>query len=185
VEHQERPKNHHRITRAEHVRARPAGGDGEDIAEKRDVRVLDEVRVRERAGLNVQARGRQRRARRRHHPAVRCDGDEVHDPAEREHPDEPQLQVPQHEGGGEAVGQQVHDSVHGRSARGHDGHDQHLHAERHQDQPNRPQLDLRKGTKPSSCRRDGQEEQEEGQGEGHSGGGGAITHFSAPRRTTF
>ena len=38
------PQKHQRIPNAEHVRARPAGGDGEDVAEEPHVRPVDEVR---------------------------------------------------------------------------------------------------------------------------------------------
>jgi len=106
------------------------------------VGVHDHVGVCERARLHGKPGGLECAKTRRHHTAVRRDRDEVQEPAERHHPDEAQVQVPKHERGRQPVRQKMYDAVHGRVSRRHHGHDQHLHAERHHDKPDRAQLDF-------------------------------------------
>jgi hypothetical protein len=162
VEHQQHPQKHERVADAEHVRAGPARGDGEDVAEKRDIRPFYEVRVRELTRADVEPGRLKRPARRRHHPSVRHDRDQIEEPAQRNDPDEPQIEVPHHTRAGQRIGEQVRSPVQSRVALGRDSHDHNLDRERQRRQPDPAQPDLLESPQPSARHRDGQEQQAEG-----------------------
>jgi hypothetical protein len=173
VENEKRAQHHHRIAKAEHVRARPAGGNGEDVAEEGDVGALDEIRVRELARADVQAGGRERVARRGHHAVVRDDRDHVQDAAERNHPQPPKrAQIRRDAGTYKCVGHKVSNPVHACVAGRHNGDDEDLDGKGDNSQPDPPEAHFLQPAQPSSCHRDGEDEQEEGQSEGHGAGGG-------------
>jgi hypothetical protein len=175
VQNEERPQNHHRVPNAEHVGPRPAGGDGEDVAEKADVGAGDEVGVGELARANVQACGLKRGAGRRHHAAVGRDGDEVEKATDSHDPHEADVEVPHDARADEPVGDHVGHPVKGLVALRHDGDQDDLDREGRGGQPEAANLERFQATQPSSRHRDRDEQQEEGEGEGHSGGrGGRI-----------
>ena len=158
MQHEKYADQHQRVAHAEHVRARPAGGDGEDVAEECDVGVLNEIRVRELAGADVKAGGTEGGSRRRHHASVGGDGDEVQEPAEGDHPEEAQLrEVPEDAGAREGVGEEVRKTMERLVAGGYDGHEQHLDRERHDDQPDPPDPHLLEATQPSARHREGEQ----------------------------
>ena len=120
-------------------------------------------------------RSRARRPATRHHPAVGGDGDEVQGrPAPP--PRRSAGRGSGHAGSGQRVRREVDDPVEGLVALGHDRDDQHLDREGQRHQPDPAQPDLLECAQPSSCRRNGQEEQEEGV-RGSMGADGAVTPF--------
>jgi hypothetical protein len=167
VEDQERPHQHQRVPQAEHVRPRPAGGDGEDVAENSDVSVTNEIRVGEFAGGRVESGGSERAARRGHYPAVGRDRDEVEQSADGDDPHEAQIEVPHDASGGQAVGRDVGGAVERLVALRHDRDEQHLDREGDHHEPQAAELQLGQPAQPSSRHRDRDEQQEEGEGEGH------------------
>jgi hypothetical protein len=171
VEHQERPQKHHRIAHAEDVCARPASGDGEDVAEERDVSVTNEIRVGELARPRVESGGPKRARRCGHHPTVCRNCDEVQKTAHGDDPNEAEVEVAKDAGAGQPIGRDVRDPMEGEMAGGRKRHEHHLDGEGEHDQPHPAQPELLESAQPSSRHRDRDEQQEEGEGEGHSGAG--------------
>jgi len=174
MEDQERPQNHQRVPNAEHVRPRPAGGDGEDVAEKSDVSVLDQIRIGELSRRRIEAGRGQRAARRRHHAAVRRYRDEVEQPTHRHDPHEAQVEVPQDACRREAVGPDVRRAVQALAPVRRNRDEQHLDSERQRCQPQPADPHLLEPAQPSSRHWDRDEQQEEGEQEGHLWGPGRV-----------
>jgi hypothetical protein len=162
VEHKQHPQKHERVADAPDVGARPAVGDGEDVAEERHASALDEVRVRELAGPHVEPGRLKRAPRRRHHASVRHDRDQVQQPAKRDHPDEPQVQVPQHARACQRVSEEVRRPMKGLVALGRHGHDQDLDREGQRREPDPADPHLLEAPQPSARHRDGHKQQAEG-----------------------
>jgi hypothetical protein len=162
VEHKQHPQKHERVAHAPHVGARPAGGDGEDVAEERHPRPFDEVRVRELAGSHVEPGRLKRAPRRRHYPAVRRDRDHVQEPTQRDHPYEAQIQVPQNARAGQRVGEEMRRPVEGLVPFGRHGDDQDLDREGQRREPDPADPQLLDTPQPSARHRDGHKQQAEG-----------------------
>jgi hypothetical protein len=162
VEHKQHPQKHERVAHAPNVGARPAGGDGEDVAEERHARPFDEVRVRELAGSHIEPGRLKRSPRRRHHAAVRHDRDHVEQATQRDHAHKAQVQVPQNAGPGQRVGEEVRRAMQSRVAFGRHGHDQDLDRERQRREPYPADPELLEAPQPSARHRDGHKQQAEG-----------------------
>jgi len=130
VKRKEHPQHHHHVSHAEDIGSRPAGGDGEDVAEEGKTCVVNRIGVRERVRAHVEPGGGERPARRRHHAAVGDDGNQIEKPAERNHPQEAQIQIPHDARSHQRVGGEMQDPVQTGVALGHHGDEHHLHPER-------------------------------------------------------
>jgi hypothetical protein len=167
VEDQKRAQNHHRVPNAEHVRSRPAVGDGEHVTQKAEVGVANEIGVGEFSGGRIKAGPAQGAGRRRHHASVRRDRDVVQKPAHGNHPHEPDVEVPQDASGDEAVRGEVREAME-RLVPVRDDRDEHdLNREGGPREPQAAQANRLQAAQPSSRHRDRDEQQEEGQQEGH------------------
>jgi len=169
VERQQRSRCEQHVAHAEHVRPRPAGGDREDVAEEGEPRALDEVGVRERAAARgLQPGGRQRPGRGGHDAAVRRDCREVERAAKGDEPGERQVEVPREAGPNERVGHEVRPAVEGLAAIRQQRHEHDLYAEGEAGQPHRPQPELSERAQPAARERNGGEDHDEDEREGHS-----------------
>jgi hypothetical protein len=162
VEHKQHPQKHERVANAPHIGPGPAVGDGEDVAQEPHTSVLDEVRIGELAGPHVEPGSLKRSPRRRHHAAVRNDRDHVQEPAEGDHPDEAQIEVPQDAGAGQRVGEEVHGAMQRLVARRRHGNDENLDRERQRREPDPANPQLLETPQPSARHRDGHKQQAEG-----------------------
>jgi hypothetical protein len=162
VEHKQHPQKHERVADAPHVGARPAGGDGEDVAEEPRARPFDEVRVCELAGSHIEPGRLKRSPRRRHHAAVRHDRDQVEQATQRDHPHETEVQVPQDARAGQRVGEEMRRPVEGLVPLWRHRHDQDLDRERQRREPYPADPHLLEAPQPSARHRDGHKQQAEG-----------------------
>jgi hypothetical protein len=162
VQEQERAQDHQRVAHAEHVRARPPLGDGEHIAQEREVRVLDHVRVCELTRARVEAGPLECAPRGGHHAAVGHDRDQVQQAAQCNNPCKTQVEIAQDAGRDQRVGGQMGDPVRRRVPVRHERHDHDLDREGQESEPDRAQLQLPETRQPATGQRHRQDDQDEG-----------------------